>query len=131
MSNKLYPKKVGKNDDWNLFDYDINKSSELSKIYDDMANRLMQLHSHGANFISRKDNNEVFEMAYSLKYIAERIKENYAFDPIILNSLYEKAEQLIQIDNDNLSVAILSEKLNCDQAYSNKIYNMLKKTKSI
>lgn len=125
MSNKLYPKKVGKNNDWNLFAYDIAKSSELSKIYDDMANRLMQLHSHGAEFISRKDNNKVFEMAFSLKYMAERIKENYAFDPTIVNSLYEKAEKLIQIDPTNLSIPILSEKLNCDQAYAKKIYNLL------
>jgi ribosomal protein S25 len=125
MSSKLYPQKCGKIDDWTLFNYDIKKEKELSKIYDDMAHRLMQLHSEGANFISRKDNNEIFEIAYSLKHIAERIKEKYEYDPEILNTLYKKALDLSIEDKRLITDNFLADKLNCSLSYAKKINKMI------
>jgi hypothetical protein len=127
MSNKLYPKKVVKDneDNWDLYNYEIKKSKELSAIYKDMAHRLMQLHSVGSNFISRQDNNEVFEMAYSLRYMSERIADKYEYDPIILDSLYDQAVALVDADKTLISIEFLMEKLNCSKGYAKKIYKMI------
>lgn len=67
MTKKLYPKaKFTDSDGWKHY-YENLTPDQMSKILDDMAHRLMNLHSVGANHISRKDNNELFECSFFFK----------------------------------------------------------------
>ena len=75
---QLTPPAQGKDEDgWLFFDYSNLTQSQTAKIYKDLSHRLMRMHSAGANHILRKDNNKVFEIAFFLREVAERIKKNY------------------------------------------------------
>lgn len=53
--------------------------NEHAKLIYRTAIKLLELHGEGQN-ISRKDNNEIFEIGWNLKQIAIRIRCGYNFD---------------------------------------------------
>ena len=51
---------------------------EAAAEYDRIADELGHLHSSASNHISRRDNNWQFELQYSLRHVAKRIRQEYA-----------------------------------------------------
>lgn len=74
---QLYPRASFTDSDGHKHYYDNLTAGQMAKILDDMGHRLLDLHGAGANHISRKDNNELFEVSFFLKECAERIKTKY------------------------------------------------------
>ena len=64
-------------EDGKKYYYDQLSPKFMASILEDMGHRLLDLHSKGANHISRHDNNKVFEMGFGLQEIADRIKNHY------------------------------------------------------
>lgn len=74
---KKYPRVSFVDDEGKKYYYGDLSPKFMSTILEDMGHRLLDLHGKGANHISRRDNNEVFEMSFRLREIAERIKNHY------------------------------------------------------
>lgn len=74
---KKYPRVSFVDADGKKHYYDQVSPKFMAQILDDMGSRLLDLHSKGSNHISRKDNNQIFDIGFFLQEVAERIKTHY------------------------------------------------------